>query len=208
MQTEQIKQWRVATSFIVGALIGAAGVSGVLWQQERTHTDHHDNHPIADPYDSEYHVHADFHIIVNDTLLDLSSDQFQTTGMQSLHPDAHLHDNNGDVKHIHAEGITFAEFLESLGMKLTDSCLTLDNKYCSGETAEVLLYVNNELFTSSITQYIPVDDDRILLYYGDAQNSEITTYLNNVPDDACYYSGTCPERGIAPNEECGLTCEL
>ena len=165
-------------------------------------------HTTAGPYDSEYHVHADFQIIVNDTLVDLSDDVFMTSSEQHLHDGAHLHDNNGDVKHIHAEEVTFADFLASLDITLTDNCLTLDNEYCSGEEEEVLLYVNGDLFTSSLTQYVPVDNDRILLYYGEATSPQLATYLENIPDDACYYSGTCPERGVAPAESCGLTCEL
>jgi hypothetical protein len=70
------------------------------------------------------------------------------------------------------------------------------------------LFVNGELFTSPITQYVPVDNDRILLYYGNYDLGTIQPYLDAIPNDACYYSGTCPERGIAPDEECGLTCEL
>ena len=194
-------------SFFVGVFIGATSM--YFWQMTQPdHTDHHDNHPIADPTDGTYHVHADFHIVVRDTLVDLSADMFQTTGLQELHPDAHLHDNNGDVKHIHGQNITFVDFLDSLSITLTDSCLTLDNEYCSGETEEVLLYVNDALYTEPITTYVPVDDDRILVYYGEATNPMIDTYLENIPDDSCYYSGTCPERGVAPNEECGLTCEL
>jgi len=196
-------------SFLIGILVGGGAMyTWQLNQHNHSYHEHHDEHPIADPYDSEYHVHADFHIVVRDTLVDLSDNVFQTTSQQSLHPDAHLHDNNGDVKHIHAEDITFADFLESLSITLTDSCLTLDNEYCSGETEEVLLYVNNELYTEPITTYVPVDDDRILVYYGAATNPMIDTYLENVPDDSCYYSGTCPERGVAPDESCGLTCEL
>jgi len=197
--------------FISGLLVGGLLTYIMLPDvpdHNHYHADHHDNHPIADPYDTEYHVHADFHIVVNNTLLNLDDDQFQTTSQQELHPDLHLHDNNGDVKHIHAEGLTFAEFLGSLDIELTDSCLTLDNTYCSGEVEEVLLFVNGELFTQPISTYIPVDDDSILLYYGMYDEALIAKHLSNVPDDSCYYSGTCPERGVAPPESCGETCEL
>ena len=199
---------RTTIAIFVIVLVAAVVATLVVVTNQKQHAAHHDQHPIADPTDGEFHVHADFHIVVNDTLIDLSTDEFQTTSAQSLHPDAHLHNNNGDVEHIHAEGLTFAEFLGSLGITLTDSCLTLDNTYCSGEIEEVLLLVNDEVFTRPISQYIPVDGDRILLYYGSYGNPLLQTYLDNVPDDACYYSGTCPERGIAPSEECGLTCEL
>lgn len=195
-------------SFVAGLAVSIVIGSLIHYVDHQSHAEHHDNHPIANPYDSEYHVHADFHIVVRDTQVNLDADMFQTTSQQTLHKHAHLHDNNGDVKHIHAEGVTFAEFLDSLGITLTDNCLTLDNEYCSGEEEEVLMFVNNELYTSPLTQYVPVDDDRILVYYGRYDMEVIQPYLDAVPDDSCYYSGTCPERGVAPPESCGETCEL
>ena len=167
-------------------------------------------HPIADPYDTEYHVHADFRIFVDDEQVELSDEQYMTTSDQTVHKHAHLHDGNGEVKHIHAENITFAEFLSSIDITLTDDCLTLfeDEARCSGAEQEVLLYVNEARYSEPISEYVPVDDDRILLYYGDPTNENIQTYAEAIPDDSCYYSGTCPERGVAPPESCGLTCEL
>lgn len=191
----------------VGMLIGGAATWFLLPAQDHMHSE---QHPIADPYDSEYHVHADFHIVVNGELVDLSDDMFMTTAEQSFHPDAHLHDNDGDVKHIHAENVTFVDFLESLEIELTDDCITLDNTYCSDESNQLAMYVNDTLYTDPITEYVPVDDDRILVYYGtnDPDPEQLQSYLDAVPADACYYSGTCPERGVAPPESCGLTCEL
>lgn len=159
------------------------------------------------PVKDEYHVHADFHIVVLDTLVDLSDDQFQTTSHQTVHPDLHLHDNVGTVKHIHAEHKTFVEFLDSLGITLTNSCITLDETYCTDETNVLHLYVDGTQI-EDIGSYVPVDDEQILVYYGPADETTISSYLNAVPDDACYYSGTCLERGVAPPESCGLTCEL
>lgn len=195
-------------SFIAGLAVSITIGSLLQYAEYLQHSEHHDNHPIADPYDSEYHVHADFYVVIRDTLVNLDDDMFQTTSQQELHPDAHLHDNNGDVKHIHAEDITFSAFLDSLGITLTDSCITLDNEYCSNEIEEVLLFVNGELYTSPLTQYVPIDDDSILVYYGNYDLDTIKPYIDTVPDDACYYSGTCPERGVAPPESCGETCEL
>ena len=202
LQTSEI------VAFVAGLVIGIGGGFFLTSHILHDHSEHHDNHPIADPFDTEYHVHADFHIVVNDTLVDLSGDQFQTTGQQELHQHAHLHDNNGDVKHIHDTGVTFVEFLDSLGITLTNECVTLDNQFCTNQSDELLLFINDEQYLGVITEYVPVDNDRMLLYYGAPDNPEITTYLSNVPDDACFYSGTCPERGIAPDENCGLSCEL
>lgn len=190
--------------FLVGLLVGG----GVVHLALPTHDHHHDQHPIADPYDDEYHVHADFHIRINGTLVDLSGDKFQTTNEQEFHEDLHLHDNDGDVLHIHRDGGTFVEFLASLGIELTDTCITLDNQYCANEVQVLHIYVNDEQLTTPLHNYTPVDDDRILVYYGPADPETITEYQSAVPTDACYYSGTCPERGVAPPESCGLTCEL
>lgn len=200
------------TSFTIGLLLGGFVTNIIL--ENTSHSSHfhshHEKHPIADPTDGEYHVHADFRIFVGESRIDLSDEMFMTTASNNLSEDAHLHDGNGEVKHIHAEDLTFSAFLKSLDIELTSSCLTMFNQepLCSGEENEVLLYVNGELFTSPISQYVPVDDDSILLYYGNSQDENIQTYIEEIPDDSCYYSGTCPERGVAPPESCGLTCEL
>lgn len=190
---------------LVGLVVGGGLVHVILLGH---HGAHHHHHPIADPDDGEYHVHADFHIVVNGTLVNLDGDEFQTTSEQEFHKDLHLHDNNGDVLHIHRDGGTFAEFLGSIGITLTDNCLTLDNQYCGDLNNGLLLFVNDTLYTDPYTGYVPVDEDRVLLYYGNPDVDVILPYLDAVPDDACYYSGTCPERGVAPPESCGETCEL
>lgn len=191
----------------VGILVGAAATWYVLPQAHHHSLD--GLHPNANPNDDEYHVHADFHIVINDELLDLSTDRYMTSATQTLHPDTHLHDGEGDVKHIHAEGVTFVDFLSSLGIELTADCIELtEASYCSDTQNELSLFIDHERYTGDITTYIPQDDERILLYYGQADNPKLTNYLEAVPNDACIYSGTCPERGTAPPESCGLTCEL
>ena len=193
-------------AFVLGACIGAGLVYFFL--QHTTASKH--THPIADPFDTEYHVHADFQIFVGDQQVDLTDDTFMTTGTNKVSEHAHLHDGNGEVKHIHSENITFASFLQSLDITLTADCLTLfeEDAMCSTPEQQVQLYVNEELYTEPLTEYEPVDDDRILLYYGNPENENVQTYNQEIPSDSCYYSGTCPERGIAPPESCGLTCEL
>lgn len=192
---------------LAGMLVGAAAAWFVFGND--TGDFPATTHPVADPYDTEYHVHADFLIYIEDEPVDLSADRYMTTNQQELHTDAHLHDNEGDVKHIHAEGVTFAEFLTALGLDTTDECITTPEgeQRCENDGNVLQLYVNGEV-TSPLTEYVPVDDDRMLLYYGSPDNPNIESYLDAIPSDSCYYSGTCPERGVAPPESCGLTCDL
>ncbi len=160
-------------------------------------------------YDDEVHVHADFLIVINDTVVDLTGTKYQSSAERILHKNVHLHDGEGNVVHRHAEGITFAEFLSSLGYTVTDRCITNDmgETTCSQEESALVLFVNGEPHPNMLT-YIPEEEDRILLYYGSSTNPKLPEYLNAITDESCIYSGTCPERGTAPPESCGLTCEL
>ena len=88
--------------------------------------------PKADPFDTAYHVHADFKIYIGKEAINLSAEEYMTTAKQELSKHVHLHDGDGDVEHIHLEGVTFVEFLSTLGLTLTNDCLTYDEKeYCS-----------------------------------------------------------------------------
>ena len=158
----------------------------------------------------DYHIHADFIVQTGETVHSYGTAEFMSTAEHILHPDAHLHDEDGEVLHMHEENISFAEFLDSLGIKTTDGCIALpnDDTYCAVEGASWSLFVNDQLWAGDFTTYVPQDLDRILLYYGQPENASIQTYLDAVTDNACFYSGSCPERGVAPAESCGLTCEL
>lgn len=160
-------------------------------------------------YDDEVHVHADFAIYLNDQKLDLTAEKYQSSAQSIKHKNVHLHDGDDNVVHRHAEGITFAEFLSSVGFTLTDSCLTVDSgeQYCSDTANTLILYVNGEV-NPDIASYIPQEEDQILLYFGARDNLNIPTYLESITDESCIFSGTCPERGTAPPESCGLTCEI
>ncbi len=167
-------------------------------------------HTSHDHGSLEYHIHTDFLIVREDEIIDLSGQEYMTTATSSHHENAHLHDNDDEVLHLHAPGITFAEFLASLNIKLTDSCLTLPNKdqLCSSEETKLVMYVNKELFKEPITTYIPSDLDQVLLYIGANAAMAFETYSSQITDNACLFSGSCPERGLPPPETCGLTCEF
>jgi hypothetical protein len=197
------------TYLIIGVLISlstaAAGWYVFTHTTLLSHSQHHEH--TAD----EWHTHADFLVYIQDSQLDFSKPAYMTTAQQEPHRYAHLHDDNGQVLHLHAPNITFAEFLGSLGYQLTEDCFTTpaNEIYCTDDTNTLVLYVNNQpLDRSAHTTYQPADLDRILLVYGNYSSTEVDSLLATVSDESCIYSGSCPERGIAPAESCGLTCEL
>lgn len=195
-------------ALVVGIIIGFAFLNFITPYLASSewwpgHTDH-------DHGSEEYHIHADFIIIVKDNILDLSGQEYMTTATTSHHEDAHLHDNDDEVLHLHAPEITFTEFLASLNIILTDSCLTLPDstKTCTEGNDQLVMYVNDELYSDSITKYVPKDLDQVLLYVGENSASALTNYSSLITDNSCLFSGSCPERGLPPPETCGLTCEF
>ncbi len=166
-------------------------------------------HPVGTSFDTKVHVHGDFRMYLNDERIRFTDAKYQSSAEQTHHATLHFHDGNDEVIHRHADGVTLTDFFNSLGMTLTNDCVTMDTsiEYCTNDTDTLLLIVNGERVTN-VTDYIFSEEDRILLYYGDATNPKIKEYVAGITDLSCMYSGTCPERGTPPTESCGLTCEV
>ncbi len=202
------------TAFVAGLLIGVFVFYFAL--NDLPFGEDHDmmslgNHPVgyADNED-KVHVHSDFVLFLDGAEVDLSADKYQSKTAQILHAHVHLHDNNDEVIHRHDHGVTLGDFFESLGFALTEDCITDDTEreFCSDDTEELMVFVNDERIESPF-DYVNEEEDRILIYHGPTQDTDtIRSLLMSITDTACIYSGTCPERGVAPPESCGLTCEL
>jgi len=159
----------------------------------------------------DLHYHADFALYLNGEPYNLSQEGYMSTENKSLSNFAHFHDLNGDIIHKHASGITLGFFLETLGMKLNETCLLLDDgtSYCNEGSKELKMYVDGK-HDDQFAEYDIQDEDRILLSYGDETEDELQKQINSVTEDACIYSLTCPERGQPPEEATcvGETCEV
>jgi len=191
-------------AFAIG-LITAILLSVVLESDTVAHLFSTHNHEHGS---GDVHFHADLAIIINGELLDLSKDKYMSTTDRPLTDSVHLHDNNPNIIHFHADGITLPTFLNSIGLTLTDDCLTLDTGevYCSDEENQLVVKSNGAV-VSVVAAFFPGDEDQILVFYG-ANSTDLSSFTDQVTDEACIYSLTCPERGAPPPEGCGLTCEL
>ena len=202
----------IIAALLFGLLVG--GSTTYLLLDELAHRTGGHIHDESDSHDyglgtEGFHVHADFLVVANGEKIDLTDDKYMSVAKRVLHPGVHLHDNKDNIIHFHAPSISLVEFIESISLSLTPECLTVEEeKFCTNDTSVLRLYVNEVDRTAEISTYEPQDNDRVLLYYGDPTESVIAPWLEAVTDRACIYTGTCPERGTAPAEECGLTCEL
>ncbi len=165
------------------------------------------------------HEHADFAILVNGQMLNLSDSIFMT----EIEPGAnascgsngsvvHLHDNDGGVVHKHAPGITWGYFFSTLGMSINSTCLTLYNgsRYCTGPADHVpaflskseaaalskqLTFIVNGAVVPDLAPMEIMQGQKVLILYGPQDNGLLDTSLNQIPDRARLQS-----RG----EGCGL----
>jgi hypothetical protein len=205
-----MKQTYVA--FIGGIVIGGAATYLALGTGHPEHLhSHSDTHPIGYANNAdEVHVHSDFLVVINGEQIDFSQDKYQTTNEQELSDYIHLHDNVGHVIHRHADAVTLAEFFNSLGFQLTDSSISIaeGETFTSNNSEALLVYVNGQVIDNP-SSYVNQEEDQILVYYGDPNDTErIAALLDSITNEACIYSGTCPERGVAPPESCGLSCDI
>jgi hypothetical protein len=130
----------------------------------------------------------------------------------------HLHDGNGHIIHRHKPGLTLGEFFKSIGAEMTTSyfengqelqnnCFMWEdiagqkNTRCSGEFGYMIhMYVNGQEVSYN-PDYVFNDGDKILIISA-SEDGEIGTALDEITNDACLYSRTCPWRGPAPTENC------
>ena len=136
---------------------------------------------ILNYIDKEYHTHADFKVYNNNSFMNFTADIYQSNEYKINHDDVHLHNNDGDVIHHHAKGITLNEFFDSINISLENPIV-----YVNGARNEQGL---NNIFK---------DLDQILIIVN-TDNYDINVLLQEITDKACIQSAICPERGL-PNE--------
>jgi protein-disulfide isomerase len=159
--------------------------------------------PVAQAPAELYHIHANFKVYVDGKPVDFSLAKYQSTTANPLNPFVHLHDGNGDIIHVHKQGVTLGDFFKSLGMSLTSTCFSpsIGQQYCANGDATLSMFVNGKPNTQ-FDAYVPQDLDRILLSFGSESAQQLEGQMNSVADTACIYSLKCPERGKPPTETC------
>lgn len=123
------------------------------------------------------HSHISLLITTGDELVDLSQPQYMLKD-----PLVHFENGDGFVVHKHATGITISYFLDTLGIKMTEDCLTLDSgeEYCEDGLNKVRLLVNGKEVKDFLNYEIR-HLDKILLDYSDGKEIDLKLKSNNIP---------------------------
>ncbi len=141
---------------------------------------------------NDIHIHADFKVVVDGKEVNFRRQEFDE---KNAFAHLHLHDpEDGDkVLHVESKGITLGHFFNTLGMKLTSSCLTFDEEeHCTEqgkegrEGKELVLFVNGKR-NYELDNYEPENQDKILIIYGRYSEAEIKQQTGSVTDYAKRY---------------------
>lgn len=140
------------------------------------------------------HLHADFQLMLNNQIVDLTDERYLSIQGQMLSDYVHLH-HVDSVVHVHAENVTWRYFFKTINVPVDDECLRLRNESVCNAT----FIVNGERIGTLDT---PISDgDRALFHYGGG--NALGFFEEAVGNESCLYSHTCPERGFYT--DCAVT---
>lgn len=163
-------RWTIAaTLFFVAILTGMLGaavsVEGVDGLVDRMEGDGVGEFGTA-------HKHLYFKVSVLNRTVDLSHEQFQMRADR-----AHFENGDGEVLHVHAEGVDVGFTLRTLGFYTNTSCIVVGELLCSNQTHE-LRFVNNG---DSVTPgYELSQGDNFVVWYGKRNASVDSSFFDRI----------------------------
>ena len=164
-RSKQIKLVRTYSIYLIAILLVGYGLFSII------------SGPQIGPVGST-HEHVDVLVYIDGEPLDLNQSRY---AMKSGY--GHIHGGEGDIMHLHAINIPLSWFMESLDLSITlDSINVHGMEYSIDENNVFVLFVNEEIITN--VDYVLVDEDRILVYYGPESDDDIDRALSLVPNRA------------------------
>jgi hypothetical protein len=96
-------------------------------------------------------------------------------------PYIHFEGEDGNTIHRHASNIKLGYLFDTIKVGLTNECFTFPDKkpehnFCTNEDYSLKFYVNHEK-VDGIRDYVLKDDDRILISYGNENQTAINAQL-------------------------------
>ena len=139
------------------------------------------------------HFHANFGIFINGEHLDFTNSRYMedviacsVTGEQSPKERVHMHNNIGDAIHVHASGVTWADFLTNIGFYADSSHLITDEQgpvYLNTSDKKMHFILNGKAVNNPINTLIR-SEDRFLISYGSESESQLTEQFNTIASSA------------------------
>ena len=174
-RSKQIKFVRTYSIYVIAILLVGYGLFSML------------SGPQIGPVGST-HEHLDILVYIDGEPLDLNQTRY---AMKSGY--GHIHGGEGDIMHLHAINIPLSWFMESIDLSITLDSINVNGMESSADENNVfLMFVNGDPITD--VDYVLIDEDRILVYYGSGSNTDIDRALSLVSNRAEEINGM-PNKG-------------
>ncbi len=174
-RSKQIKFVRTYSIYVIAILLVGYGLFSIL------------SGPQIGPVGST-HEHLDILVYIDGEPLDLNQTRY---AMKSGY--GHIHGGEGDIMHLHAINIPLSWFMESIDLSITLDSINVNGMESSADENNVfLMFVNGDPITD--VDYVLIDEDRILVYYGSGSNTDIDRALSLVSNRAEEINGM-PNKG-------------
>ncbi len=121
------------------------------------------------------HTHQGISAMIFGELIDFSHPDFQVQDRR-----IHFEGGEGYTVHRHATGVPMGYFLETLGFRFDNDCISFEgDNFCTGDDVNNSwkFFVNREPI-DNIQEYVGDEDDRILITYGNLIPSELSAQLD------------------------------
>ena len=174
-RSKQIKFVRTYSIYVIAILLVGYGLFSIL------------SGPQIGPIGST-HEHLDILVYIDGEPLDLNQTRY---AMKSGY--GHIHGGEGDIMHLHAINIPLSWFMESIDLSITLDSINVNGMESSADENNVfLMFVNGDPITD--VDYVLIDEDRILVYYGPGSDDDINRALSLVSNRAEEINGM-PNKG-------------
>jgi len=170
--------------FLCGLLLGIVSILVIRFIT-------YNPHPI--------HYHANFAVYINGQRETFDSPQYYqevtacvlTNAITLPTQRAHMHDNINSVVHVHDHAVTWGQFFENLGWYVGPNYIENQNGTLYEENADNKLHVvlDSQDYTdvSPITNMVIKDRSRLLISFGNIDNTTLSAEFKTVPMTAAYY---------------------
>jgi hypothetical protein len=90
----------------------------------------------------------------------------------------HFEAQDGTTVHRHSTGVTLGYLFDTIKIKLTDQCFVFPDRreFCTNDDYSLKFYVNH-VPVPSLIDYVLKDQDRILISYGNENQTQINSQL-------------------------------
>lgn len=173
-QKTQFKNKAIAIGVLAG-IVAVLGISSYNFYELSSQVTPKGEPPGSGPLGG-IHVHAGLLTMIYGQQFDYSS-----TAYQIKSPYIGFQKGNGETVHMMATNVTMGFLFDSLHIGLDDKCFTFPDKrsFCTNDKYTLKFYVNHHEIPS-LRNYVFKDHDRILISYGNENETQINSQLARV----------------------------